>query len=427
MRSWSLFGLAAALTFPAFFLRFTHSHISPPVDALLFGLAVVGAAFLLSWAAEVAQMDISQGLALAVLALITVLPEYAVDLYFAWSAGVDPNPNSVYTGYATANMTGANRLLVGLAWPLVILLYWLRSGKKFIQLSWDHTAELAFLAFATLYSFTIPLKGYLSIVDTVVLVGFFVGYMWRISKLEVEEPELLGPAATLGALPTLLRRVAVIGLTVFSAVAIFLSAEPFAESLISTGTLLGIDEFLLVQWLAPLASEAPEIIIVTLFTWHLKPVAGLGALVSSKVNQWTLLVGTIPLVFSIGKMVSSQGFAGMMPLDARQEEELFLTAAQSLFAVALLASLRINIYGALALAILFTTQLGIQIVTGGSQAAGMIFGVIYTVLAVLILIRSRRTLLPFIKTGLFGKEAPGTSVDTDLKLEHAPDETAHRQ
>ena len=45
----------------------------------MFGLAVVGAAFLLAWAAEVLQLDVSQGLALAVLALIAVLPEYAVD------------------------------------------------------------------------------------------------------------------------------------------------------------------------------------------------------------------------------------------------------------------------------------------------------------------------------------------------------------
>lgn len=427
MRSWSFIGIATALTFPALFLRFTHSHISPPLDALLFGLAVIGAAFLLSWAAEVAQLDISQGMALAVLALITVLPEYAVDLYFAWTAGVDPNPNSIYTSYATANMTGANRLLVGLAWPLVILLFWWRSGKKFIKLSWDHTAELAFLAIATLYSFTIPLKGYLSIVDTIVLVGLFFGYMWRISKMEVEEPELLGPAATLGALPKVLRRIWVLGLTTFSAVAIFLSAEPFAESLIATGKMASIDEFLLVQWLAPLASEAPEIIIVTLFTWHLKPVAGLGALVSSKVNQWTLLVGTIPLVFSIAKMLTSQGFAGMMPLDVRQQEQLFLTAAQSLFAVALLASLRINIYGAFALAILFTTQLGIQIATGGSEAAGMIFGVIYTVLAVLILIRSWRSLLPLIKIGLLGKPAPDTTAGSDVRLNHVPGETVHRQ
>ena len=57
------------------------------------------------------------------------------------------------------------------------------------------------------------------------------------------------------------------------------------------------------QWLAPLASEAPECIITSLFAWRLLGVAGLGALVSSKVNQWTLLVGTIALVFNLASFI----------------------------------------------------------------------------------------------------------------------------
>ena len=60
-----------------------------PLEALLFGLAIVGAAFILSWAAEAAQLDISAGLAIAVLAFIAVLPEYAVDMVFAFKGGND--------------------------------------------------------------------------------------------------------------------------------------------------------------------------------------------------------------------------------------------------------------------------------------------------------------------------------------------------
>ena len=59
----------------------------PSAAALLFGLGIVGAAFLLSWAAETAQLDISAGLAAAVLALIAVLPEYAVDFVFGRRVG----------------------------------------------------------------------------------------------------------------------------------------------------------------------------------------------------------------------------------------------------------------------------------------------------------------------------------------------------
>lgn len=39
----------------------------------------------------------------------------------------------------------------------------------------------------------------------------------------------------------------------------------FADSLVTAGTDLGIDEFLLVQWVAPLAAEAPELIVALMF------------------------------------------------------------------------------------------------------------------------------------------------------------------
>ena len=67
-------------------LRLGLYHAQPPVEALLYGLAILGAAFVLSWAADVAQLDMTQGLALAILALIAILPEYVVDATFAWKA-----------------------------------------------------------------------------------------------------------------------------------------------------------------------------------------------------------------------------------------------------------------------------------------------------------------------------------------------------
>ena len=53
------------------------------------------------------------------LALIAVLPEYAVDFVFTWKAGKDPDE---YAPLALANMTGGNRLLIGVGWSLVVLL-----------------------------------------------------------------------------------------------------------------------------------------------------------------------------------------------------------------------------------------------------------------------------------------------------------------
>ena len=108
----ALFG-AALLPLPWMLAHeFPGLGLQPELVAVLSGLAILGAAFLLSWATELAERDIPQALAILFLALMSVLPEYAVDLHFAWAAGKDPS----YAPYAVANMTGANRLLIGIGW-----------------------------------------------------------------------------------------------------------------------------------------------------------------------------------------------------------------------------------------------------------------------------------------------------------------------
>src|SRR5881409_854700 len=122
--------LATLATVPGVAVRFLSPDLPHPLEALLFGLAIIGAAFLLSWGAEAAQLDISAGLAIALLALIAVLPEYAVDFVFAAQAGhqvqrFGPACASAAEraaggepacSLALANMTGGNRLLIGIGW-----------------------------------------------------------------------------------------------------------------------------------------------------------------------------------------------------------------------------------------------------------------------------------------------------------------------
>src|SRR5215211_3842275 len=109
---------------PAVLLRLGWLTFSVELATLCFGVAIVGAAFAISWAAEAAEHDIPRALALTVVALLAVLPEYAVDLVFAYKAGSDP----AFAPYAVANMTGSNRLLLGLGWPTVAVIAWLASG-----------------------------------------------------------------------------------------------------------------------------------------------------------------------------------------------------------------------------------------------------------------------------------------------------------
>jgi len=324
-------------------------HAGHVVHAVSAGLAIFGAAFLLSWAAEAGQVDIPQALALAFLALVAVLPEYAVDLYFAYTAGSQPE----YAPFATANMTGANRLLIGLGWPAVVAALWLARRERSISLDRGEMLELTCLALATLYALFVAWKGTLGLVDAILLLALFVYYMVSAARSGHQEVELDGvPGALAERLPTAGRRAAVIGLFLLAGATIVSAAEPFAEALLGIGRQFGVEEFLLVQWLAPLASESPEFIVSIIFAMTGKAGAGLRALLSSKVNQWTLLVGMLPVAYSLGG-------AGPQPLhfDARQVEEVFLTAAQSLFALVVLSNFKFNLAEAGMLAVLFLAQL----------------------------------------------------------------------
>jgi cation:H+ antiporter len=355
-------------------------ELTPWLQALLYGMAVIGAAFGLAWAAEAAQLDVSASLAIGMLALIAVLPEYAVGFVFAWKGGNDvqrygadcvgPGGGESNCSLVLANMTGANRLLIGVGWALVVFIAWRRvkrSRRKHrgtevattggetrrygIRLARSKAVEFSYLALAAVYCLTLPLKRTITLVDAVILVAIFVAYTLRISKAPASEPDLIGPSAALGALSRRARRASVVGLFLFAAAVILLVAEHFAESLVSTGSELGVSEFFLVQWIAPIASEAPELLVAGLYAWQLKTGDALTALVSSKVNQWTLLVGTLPVVFAI----SSGSFHGL-PIGPAQREEVLLTAAQTVFALAILSDLAISVREATALFVLFAAQ-----------------------------------------------------------------------
>jgi cation:H+ antiporter len=375
----------ALLAWPAVLLRFGVWHAPTPVEALVFGLAIVSAAFLLTWSAEAAERDVPRTLALAGLGLIAVLPEYAVDLLFAWKAGEDPS----YAPFATANMTGANRLLVGLGWTMVVGIFWYRTRKKMVKLGAVHRTEVGILAVATMYSFIIPFRGGITLLDAGFLVALFGVYVYLASRGEVEEESsLVGPAETVANLPTTTRRIVILSMFGYAGAAILVAAEPFAEALIDTGVELGIDEFLLVQWLAPLASEFPEFLVAGLLAWRLRADAALGALVSSKVNQWTLLIGCLPIAYAI-----SSGTLNPLPTDSRQTEEDLLTAAQSLLAVVLIMNLRMSLIEALMLAALFVAQF----LTPHSIVPRNAFSVLYVALAAIFAVRQFIELRPYMR------------------------------
>lgn len=398
---------------PAMVARIGGMHLDPVAALLIYGAAVVSASFLLAWGAEAAQIDVSGGLAIAALALVAVLPEYAVDLYYAYVSGSNPE----YTQYAAANMTGSNRLLMGLGWPVVVLVGVVlgrqapRSGAAKpagLALEPANRVELGFLLVAGVVAFLIPASGQIHLVLGLVLLAWFGFYLYKVSRGDVEEPDLIGTAAALGELPDRSRRVAVAGLFLVAGAVILLCAKPFADNLVESGTELGIDRFLLVQWLAPLASEAPEFIIATIFAARGKGTAAIATLISSKVNQWTLLIGSLPVAHLLG----GGGFS--LELDSRQVEEVLLTATQTLMGVALILALRFSRASACALLGLFVVQFPITPTPGRLVLCG-----VYIAVALVGLLVNRRYLVATLQAPFVG-----TTIRHGGHPHHEPDPLA---
>jgi cation:H+ antiporter len=414
VRQWLLIVAAALAAAPAPVIRtieitgVAHLDLEPMLEALIFGLGIFAAATLLTWASEVAETEVSAGLALVVLALIAVLPEYAVDLYFAIQAPhaiecvdpeallppgcEEPHPRNL----AIANMTGGNRLLVGLAWPVIFLIFYLKARRAEMPIIAGNSVGIGFLGLATLYSFTIPIRGYLSLVDTAVMFSLFAAYLYISSRAPPREHAVfVGPALAIASLPRAQRRFWILMIFIYAAGVIFAAAEPFAEGLVDTGKEVGVDEFILVQWVAPLASESPEFILAGLIAARGRYDASMTILISSKVNQWTLLIGSLPLAYSISGTTFDP-----LDFDSRQSEEVFLTAAQSLFAVAILVSLSINRWEAFALGALFVTQFFFT-----NETIRLIYAGFYLALSFIIFIRD----IP--KLGAFGRAVRQTIKD----------------
>jgi cation:H+ antiporter len=332
------------------------------------GLAVLAASFLLAWGAETAEKDVPRAFALAVLAVLAVAPEYAVDALYAWQAASDPSKANL----AVANMTGANRILIGIGWSAIALfsIYKARqtaapnvveSGGRFgnfVRLDPSISTEILFLFAATAFAFFVPLNGGIDWLDFLILVGLYVTYIGVIVGGEVEDhDDQVGVPAYLQRFPRAGRVPTVLVLFGFSGFLILTAVEPFAHGLEDLGLQFGIPEFFMIQWIAPLASESPELIVTAYLVNKARATAAFNALISSKLNQWTLLIGTLVLVYSI-----ALGQYGALPFDFKQSAEIWLTAAQSFFALAVIVNFRISVGEAVVLLVLFLSQVLVEFV-----------------------------------------------------------------
>ncbi len=336
------------------------AHTSP-LAALWTTPCILIASVLIAWGAESAQFFVAQGFALAILAWMQTLPEFAVEAVLAWHR---------QTELLLANLTGALRLLTGLAWPLIYLtaavVHRRRLGRplKKIVLDLHHSVEVMALGPPLLYALLIWWKANLHFYDGCVLVAFYAVYLFVLTKLPPQEKEAI---EDLGAIPRSIvtapraKRIAGILLCfVAGGVLIYFTAEPFLGSIISVATAIGIPTFLVIQWFAPVISEFPELASTFYFARQSEkaPMAIMN-IASSNINQWTLLVAMLPVVFSL-----SQGTITGFSLDPEQKAELLLTIAQSFAALVLLLKMEMTWWEALLIFMLFAAQFALPAVFG---------------------------------------------------------------
>ncbi|HJU70070.1 MAG TPA: hypothetical protein VJ650_17680 [Gemmatimonadaceae bacterium] len=331
--------------------------------------SILFSAFMIAWGAEAAQFMISQGLALAILAWLQTLPEFAVEAVIAWEAGSDPvqcfvanPPPGCHSHLAIANYTGAIRLLIGLGWPMIYFVAAFYRRKKAgralgaIQLEDEHSVEVLATVPPVLYFFWVWYKGSLGLVDAAVLIAMYVGYLailWRFPPQEQENlADAPAPARWAYTRPGAWRHAAILGFFAIGGLLLYFTAHPFLESMLALALSLGISQFVFVQWVAPFLSEFPE--KVSAFAWARRVThapMGLMNMLSSNVNQWTVLAAMIPIVFSIAR-----GEPSALPFDGEQRMEILLTIMQSVVAVLLLANMRFEWWNATLLFVLWLVQ-----------------------------------------------------------------------
>jgi len=365
--------------------------------------AVIAASLLIAWAAEASEFSISKGLALALVAIVQTIPEYFVEGTIAWKAGKDPLGCTVdcWIPNVIANFTGANRLLTGLGWPLILFTVMIQKRRKgqtgptSIALHKEQSVELVFMIGSSLYYVFVMVRGEMSLLDSLILGAAFVGYMWLLFRLPTDKngPDevLEGPPRALMEVKPLVRRLAaIVGLFVFAALTFVFVTDAFVESIRTIAVsllvpLLGSGAvFFSIQWIAPVLSEFPE--KVSAFNWartiRLAPTALLNFM-SSSVNELTALVALIPIVF----VISSGSLTGTIPI-GQHDVEIFLTMAQSLYACAALLDLEYDVSNATVLFVLWAVSTAIV-------ETRLLVGIIFLILAVVELVVQRKKIIVF--------------------------------
>jgi len=230
------------------------------------------------------------------------------------------------------------------------------TALRAIPLDAEHSVEVLATVPPLLYFTWIWHKGSIGPLDAVVLFALYSAYLAILWRFPPQSEEGLADTPRVvrwvSARPGRWRHVSIAALFIGGGVLIYLTAHPFLDSMLGLAVSLGISDFVFVQWVAPFLSEFPE--KVSAFRWASRvrtaPMA-LMNMMSSNVNQWTVLAAMIPLAFSL-----SRGEPASLPFDHAQRDEILLTILQSAVAVLILLDLKFDWWNAAGLFLLWLAQ-----------------------------------------------------------------------
>jgi cation:H+ antiporter len=320
---------AVACAVAGVLIAFAGARLPPLFSAAGLAVGILGASMLLAWAADAAEVDLSGRLVILGVALVAVLPELTVEVHLAFTRQAK---------FVTANITGATRLLLtaALAMPALGALALRCRGEKAppLELSPQRRLDFAVLAVAALWSLFVNARARLTFVEGMVFGALYLLYVLRGQGAEDDHPAAIGVAAGIASLDPRSRKRLCAALFAGAAVAVFITARAFPDELLRAGTAFGFDPYLLIQWVIPVFTEAPELIVAAALVLHRRPAQGVALLLAASVMQSTLVFASVSFAFLLG------GGGSALPLDGRERVEMLLTSATTLMAVAALASLK---------------------------------------------------------------------------------------
>jgi cation:H+ antiporter len=343
-------------------------QIRSPQTILWAAPSILFAAMSIAWAAESAQFFIAQGFALAILAWMQTLPEFAVEAVLAWHREVP---------FLFAALTGALRLLTGLGWPMIYFaaatVHRRRERRPLgkITLEGEHSVQVVALLLPLIYMGVILWKHSVNLIDAVLLITMYAAYLAVLGRMPPQEEEGIEDLERIPraiVLSPRARRIALItALFLIGGGLIYFTADPFLGSLFAISNSVGLPSFIFIQWVAPFVSEFPE--GLSTFYWartvHRAPMA-LMNMVSSNINQWTLLVAMLPVVLSL-----SAGTVMPLALDHEQTLEVLMTVGQQLVGMLFLVNMELAWWEAAALFVLWFVQFVASAIPPGALLGGI--------------------------------------------------------